>query len=220
MNPRPNTHKNAHIYFHYTQKAVPLQPRTSCPARCLVKKAGKHDTVGLFLKKAADKEEKMKPPKTIWSFCGLLFGQMGGIFTLIGLFFRIADVPARGGPDWFFIPFGAVLFLVGLVCFWKNRQWEKQVRFLKREGLSAKGRVCAVRHLVWINWNTELFPNRYGRSAPWVVQCTFCHQDQMYTVKSGLSWRKPSEGVQQPVIRFDPAYPKRACLDMDTIRWE
>lgn len=105
MNPRPNTHKNAHIYFHYTQKAVPLQPRTSCPARCLVKKAGKHDTVGLFLKKAADKEEKMKPPKTIWSFCGLLFGQMGGIFTLIGLFFRIADVPARGGAGLVLYPF-------------------------------------------------------------------------------------------------------------------
>ena len=162
----------------------------------------------------------MRQPQTIWSLCAFIFGLMGIIFIFLGAVFYITGIPVNGGPNWSFIPIGAVILLGSLACLTKCRLQERRIKYLKTKGISVVGNVQSVRHLVWINWNTKTFVNWPGQCSPWVVQCSYCYGGQTYTVKSLLLWIKPSDDFQQPVIYFDPYNPAHAYVDMDTIKWE
>ena len=162
----------------------------------------------------------MRQPQTIWSLCAVILGTMGTIFILLGTIFYISGIPVHGGPNWSFIPIGAVLLLGSIVCLVKSRLREQRVKRLKAEGISVAGKIQSVRHLVWINWNTKTFVNWPGQCSPWVIQCSYCYGGQTYTVKSLLSWIKPAADFQQPMIYLDPHNPAHACVDMDTIIWE
>lgn len=162
----------------------------------------------------------MRPPQTIWSLCAFIFGLMGIIFIFLGAVFYITGIPVNGGPNWSFIPIGAVILLGSLACLTKCRLQERRIKYLKTKGISVVGNVQSVRHLVWINWNTKTFVNWPGQCSPWVIQCSYCYGGQTYTVKSLLSWIKPAADFQQPMIYLDPHNPAHACVDMDTIIWE
>ena len=162
----------------------------------------------------------MEPPQTIWSFCTFLFRLMGTVFVLLGAFFTMADISVNGRPGWCFIPIGAIVFLFSFGCFFYNLLLDRRIKHLKAEGISVTGKIQSTQHLIWINWNTKTFVNWPGQCSPWVIQCSYCYQGQAYTVKSSLSWLKPSPGPQHPVIYFDPHNPVHAFVDMDTVKWE
>ena len=162
----------------------------------------------------------MRPPQTIWSLCAFIFGLIGANFVILGLIFYITGIPADGAPNWFFIPIGAFLFLLSVGLLIKCRFQKRRIEYLKAEGLAVVGKIQSVRHLVWINWNTRTFANWPGQRSPWVIQCSYCYGGRNYTVKSILSWLKPSTGFQRPVIYLDPRCPSHAYVDTDTIRWE
>ena len=162
----------------------------------------------------------MRPPKTIASLCAYMFGLMGTLFTLLGIVFYCVGIPVEGGPNWAFILVGGSLLLAGLGCLLKHRRQERRRARLKKEGVRAAATIQSVRHYVWINWNTRSFVTQPGQCSPWVIQCSYRYREQTYTVKSPLCWQKPASQYQQPVVYLDPDHPNRACLDMDTIRWE
>ena len=162
----------------------------------------------------------MRQPQTIWSLCAFIFGLMGIIFLFLGAVFYITGIPVHGAPNWFFVPIGAALLLVSAGCLTKFRLQERRIKRLKTNGISVTGNIRSVRHLVWINWNTKTFVNWPGQCSPWVVQCSYCYGGRTYTVKSLLSWIKPSAAFQQPVIYLDPHNPAHAYVDMDSIKWE
>ena len=162
----------------------------------------------------------MRQPQTIWSLCAFIFGWMGIIFVFLGMLLYITGIPVNGGQNWFFIPIGAVLLLGSMICLTGCRLQKQHIKYLKTNGIPVFGTIKSVRHLVWINWNTKTFVNRPGQCSPWVVQCSYCYGGRIYTVKSLLSWIKPSDDFQQPVIYLDPRNPAHAYVDMDTIKWE
>lgn len=162
----------------------------------------------------------MRPPQTIWSLCALTFGGIGASFVFLGIFFPITGIPVSGAPNWFFLPIGAVLLLGGVVCLIKCRLQERRIQHLKTQGIAVVGNIQSLQHLVWINWNTKTFVNWPGQCSPWVVQCSYRYGGRTYTVKSFLSWQKPSDTFQRPVIYLDPRHPAHAYVDMDTIQWE
>ena len=162
----------------------------------------------------------MRQPQTIWSLCAFILGLMGIMFVFLGTVFSITGIPVNGGPNWLFIPIGTVLLLGSLACLAKCRLQKQRIRRLKAAGISVAGKIQSVRHLVWINWNTKTFVNRPGQCSPWVVQCSYCYGGRTYTVKSLLSWIKPTDDFQQPVIYLDPRNPSNAYVDLDTIKWE
>lgn len=162
----------------------------------------------------------MSQPESISAFCASLFGWMGGLFAALGVVFWATGIPTTGGPSWFFVLVGGLLLLAGLGCRVKYRWETRRVERLKREGVSVLGRMQAVRHLVWMNWNTSTFVQVPGSCSPWVVLCAYDYQGQTYTVKSGLAWRKPAASGQRPRIYLDPKNPACAFVDLDTIRWE
>ena len=162
----------------------------------------------------------MRQPQTIWSLCVFIFGLIGANFVFLGLIFYVTGIPTDGAPNWFFFPIGASLLLVSIGCLTKCRLQKRRIEYLKTEGIAVVGNIQSVRHLVWINWNTKTFANWPGQRSPWVVQCSYCYCGRTYTVKSILSWLKPSTDFQHPVIYLDPRYPAHAYVDMDTIKWE
>lgn len=162
----------------------------------------------------------MQRPQTIWSLCAFISGLIGTLFVLLGTIFYIVDISVNGAPNWFFVPIGVLLLLIGIVCSIKYRLEMQRIKYLKAKGISVVGNVQSVRHLVWINWNTKTFVNWPGQCSPWVVQCSYSYSGQTYKVKSILSWLKPSADFQRPVIYFDPSNPAHAYVDVDTIKWE
>ena len=162
----------------------------------------------------------MRQSQTIWSLCAFISGLMGTIFVCLGIIFYLTNISVNGAPNWFFAPIGAILLLVSVVCLTKYRLQEQRKQYLKAKGISVVGDIQSVRHLVWINWNTRTFVNWPGLYSPWVLQCSYSYNGQTYTVKSNLSWLKPSASFQRPVIYLDPNNPAHAYVDMDTIKWE
>lgn len=162
----------------------------------------------------------MRQPQTIWSLCAFISGLMGTIFVFLGIIFYITGVPANGAPNWFFVPIGSVLLLVSIICLMKCHLQERRIKYLRAKGISVVGNIQSARHLVLINWNTRTFVNWPGQCSPWVIQCSYCYNGRTYTVKSNLSWLKPSANFQRPVIYLDPRSPAHAYVDMDTIKWE
>lgn len=163
----------------------------------------------------------MKLPSTLCSLCALQFGLIGAMLILFGAIFSLAGIPFKGGPSWFFLPIGAVLLLLSLGCRLLSCLQRRRIARLKAAGLQVMGEIQSVQHVIWINWkNTETFVNWPGQYSPWVVRCSYCYQGKTYTVKSDLSWLKPSSGAQRPIVYFDSRRPAHAYVDMDTIRWE
>ena len=89
----------------------------------------------------------------------------------------------------------------------------------ERVPLSAlPGRVLAVERHAFVTWNVDSFTTLPGRSCPWFVRCGYTLGGREYAVTSEFLWREPLENSPALTVYADPARPRRAWVDPDTLR--
>lgn len=151
---------------------------------------------------------------------GLLTG-MGTAFALLGVLFAGLGVPVKGGSPWFFAGLGLVLLGAGGVCALVRHRERARWKRLRAEGVPLPGRVLAVERHTFVTWNVDSFTTLPGRSCPWFVRCGYTLGGREYAVTSEFLWREPLENSPALTVYADPARPRRAWVDPDTLtyRW-
>ena len=158
----------------------------------------------------------MRPPDTYAGLLALVLGALGAVFTLLGLVGEAVAIPMRGGQASDFLPFGLTFLLAGGVCLCADRRKKAARARLLAEGRRVEGRIIAVKHHLFVTFNTRDFINFPGRHSPWTILCAYTWAGQHYAVRSPFLWQEPIEG--KPVdIYLDPARPKRAAVDPDSV---
>lgn len=158
-------------------------------------------------------------PRSMAGLLTVLLTGMGAVFALIGAVFVGLGVSVKGGSPWFFVTLGLVLLGAGGVCaLVQSRQRREQTR-LRTEGVPLPGRVLEVQRHPFITWNVDNFVTLPGQHSPWTLRCAYTLDGREYTVSSGFLWQEPLADSPGLTVYADPARPRRAWVDPDTLRY-
>ena len=158
-------------------------------------------------------------PRSMAGLLTVLLTGMGAVFALIGAVFVGLGVPVKGGSPWFFVTLGLVLLGAGGVCALVQSRQRREQKRLRTEGVPLPGRVLEVQRHPFITWNVDNFVTLPGQHSPWTLRCAYTLDGREYTVSSGFLWQEPLADSPGLTVYADPARPRRAWVDPDTLRY-
>lgn len=160
-----------------------------------------------------------RAPRSMAGLLTVLLTGMGAVFALIGAAFLGLGVPVKGGSPWFFVTLGLLFLGAGGMCALVWSRQRKEQKRLRAEGVPLPGRVLEVRRHPFITWNVDNFVTLPGQHSPWTLRCAYTLDGREYTVSSELLWQEPLADSPGLTVYADPARPRRAWVDPDTLRY-
>lgn len=160
-----------------------------------------------------------RAPRSMAGLLTVLLTGMGAVFALIGAAFVGLGVSVKGGSPWFFVTLGLVLLGAGGVCALVQSRQRREQKRLRTEGVPLPGRVLEVQRHPFITWNVDNFVTLPGQHSPWTLRCAYTLDGREYTVSSGFLWQEPLADSPGLTVYADPARPRRAWVDPDTLRY-
>lgn len=158
-------------------------------------------------------------PRSMSGLLAVVLTGMGAVFVLIGAVFLGLRIAVSGASPWCFGILGVLLLGSGcisaVVRFRQRREWEH----LRTEGVPLSGRMLAVQRHSLITWNTDSFTTLPGQNSPWSIRCGYTLDGREYSVSSEFLWQEPLTDSPGLTVYADPARPRRAWVDPDTLRY-